>query len=160
VTYVGWAHGVLFVAFVLVLFQAWAGGALSYGESILALIAALLPFGPFFIDPKSAAIRKKGNDGGFSSIVMTREGIGRVSFLMIVSACIVGQLILNQLFRFQPIERPWLYDTGPILAFAWAGANRARRIGISGVWGLLCGIPFAGLFLCLGFLMIPDSDRR
>lgn len=54
VTYVGWAHGVLFVAFVLVLFQAWAGGALSFGKSALALFAALLPFGPFLIDRKLA----------------------------------------------------------------------------------------------------------
>jgi integral membrane protein len=54
VTYVGWAHGVLFVAFVLVLFQAWAGGALSFGKSALALLAALLPFGPFLIDRKLA----------------------------------------------------------------------------------------------------------
>jgi integral membrane protein len=54
VTYVGWAHGVLFVAFVLVLFQAWAGGALSFGKSALALLAALLPLGPFLIDRKLA----------------------------------------------------------------------------------------------------------
>lgn len=54
VTYVGWVHGVLFVAFVLVLFQAWAGGALSFGKSALALLAALLPFGPFLIDRKLA----------------------------------------------------------------------------------------------------------
>ena len=38
------------VAFRLVLFQAWAGGALSFGKSALAFIASLVPFGPFLID--------------------------------------------------------------------------------------------------------------
>jgi hypothetical protein len=34
----------------LVLFQAWAGGALSFGKSAPAFIASLVPFGPFLID--------------------------------------------------------------------------------------------------------------
>jgi integral membrane protein len=54
VTYVGWAHGVLFIAFLFVLFLAWAGGALSFGKSLLAFAASLLPFGPFLIDRKLA----------------------------------------------------------------------------------------------------------
>ncbi|TAE78303.1 MAG: DUF3817 domain-containing protein [Verrucomicrobia bacterium] len=54
VTYLGWVHGVLFVAFLLVLFQAWAGGALPFRASALAFVASLLPFGPFLIDRRLA----------------------------------------------------------------------------------------------------------
>lgn len=61
VTWVGWAHGVLFVAFVLVLLQAWAGGALSLGKSALAFVAALLPFGPFLIDRRLAKTPPAGD---------------------------------------------------------------------------------------------------
>lgn len=54
VKYTGWAHGLLFILYVLVIFQAWAGGQLSLKKSALAFVASLLPFGPFFIDRKLA----------------------------------------------------------------------------------------------------------
>jgi integral membrane protein len=47
---VGWLHGVLFIWFCWVLAVARFHGGLSYGMSLLAFIAALLPFGPFVID--------------------------------------------------------------------------------------------------------------
>lgn len=50
VKYVGWAHGVLFIALCMVLFQAWADKHLSFRQSCIVFIAALLPFGPFLID--------------------------------------------------------------------------------------------------------------
>jgi len=49
---VGMAHGVLFVAFCLVLLLAWVGGHLSFRWSAIAFIATLIPFGPFVIDKK------------------------------------------------------------------------------------------------------------
>ena len=61
VTYVGWAHGALFITFLLVLFQAWAGGALSFAKSALAFIASLVPFGPFVIDRYLAKSTPAGN---------------------------------------------------------------------------------------------------
>ena len=50
VTYVGWAHGLLFVLLCLAIFQAWVGGALTFRWSLATFIAALIPFGPFLID--------------------------------------------------------------------------------------------------------------
>lgn len=47
---VGWIHGVLFIWFCWVLAVARFRGGFSYGMSLLAFIAALLPFGPFVID--------------------------------------------------------------------------------------------------------------
>jgi integral membrane protein len=47
---VGWAHGVLFVAFVIVLVRAKLRANLTLAQTLLVFIAALLPFGPFLID--------------------------------------------------------------------------------------------------------------
>ncbi|MFM2171358.1 MAG: hypothetical protein RI957_1587 [Verrucomicrobiota bacterium] len=54
VSLVGMAHGVLFVAFCLVLLLAWFGGNLSFRWAAIAFVATLLPFGPFVIDRKLA----------------------------------------------------------------------------------------------------------
>ncbi len=59
---VGWAHGLLFILYVLTIFQAWAGGQLSFKKSLMAFVASLLPFGPFLIDKKLAT-----EDSGQSS---------------------------------------------------------------------------------------------
>ncbi|MDX1679831.1 MAG: DUF3817 domain-containing protein [Akkermansiaceae bacterium] len=50
VTYVGWAHGILFIALALVTFIAWRGEHLSFKQSCLVAIGALLPFGPFVVE--------------------------------------------------------------------------------------------------------------
>ena len=52
VKYVGWAHGVLFVAFGLYLIRVWIQYKWSFGKATLAFIASLLPFGTFFLDKK------------------------------------------------------------------------------------------------------------
>lgn len=50
VTYVGWAHGALFIAYCLVIFLAWIEGSLPFRKALMAFVASLLPFGPFIID--------------------------------------------------------------------------------------------------------------
>lgn len=50
VKYVGWAHGVLFVAFGLFLIKVWEQYKWSFGKATLAFIASLVPFGTFWLD--------------------------------------------------------------------------------------------------------------
>ena len=50
VTYVGWVHGILFIALAVVTFIAWRKEHLSFKQCCMVAIASLLPFGPFFID--------------------------------------------------------------------------------------------------------------
>jgi integral membrane protein len=47
---VGWAHGVLFIALLVVLWQAKRDARLSFSQAALVFVAALVPFGPFLID--------------------------------------------------------------------------------------------------------------
>lgn len=54
VTIVGWAHGVLFVAFIAALWSAHRDARLPLGLSALVFIASLVPFGPFLIDGRLA----------------------------------------------------------------------------------------------------------
>jgi integral membrane protein len=51
---VGWAHGVLFVLFLLSLWNARRQAQLPLGLSALVFVASLLPFGPFVIDGRLA----------------------------------------------------------------------------------------------------------
>lgn len=67
VTWTGWIHGVLFISFLLALLLAWAGGSLSVGTSALALIASLLPFGPFLIDRKLSKSTPGGRSRGLTA---------------------------------------------------------------------------------------------
>ena len=52
VRYTGWGHGLLFIAYCLVIFLAWTEGKLSFRKALLAFVASLLPFGPFIIDKR------------------------------------------------------------------------------------------------------------
>jgi integral membrane protein len=52
VKYVGWAHGVLFVAFGLLLIKVWIDYKWSFGKTTLAFVASLVPFGTFWLDKK------------------------------------------------------------------------------------------------------------
>jgi integral membrane protein len=52
---VGWAHGVLFILFVLALSRAKREARLDTRFAALVFVAALLPFGPFAIDGRLAA---------------------------------------------------------------------------------------------------------
>ncbi len=58
---VGWAHGALFVWFVIVLLHAWRRANLTIAQTLGVFIAALLPFGPFLIDRRlERALRARG----------------------------------------------------------------------------------------------------
>jgi len=50
VRWVGWAHGILFVALGLAVLVAWWRVRLSWRDSVVVMVAALLPFGPFVVD--------------------------------------------------------------------------------------------------------------
>lgn len=47
---VGWAHGVLFVAFCFALLQTMLVMGWSFARSAVVFVASLLPFGPFVLD--------------------------------------------------------------------------------------------------------------
>ncbi|MEM6910793.1 MAG: DUF3817 domain-containing protein [Verrucomicrobiota bacterium] len=51
---VGWVHGVLFLAFGFSLLAVWIRRRWSFGRVALVMMAALLPFGPFVVDPRLA----------------------------------------------------------------------------------------------------------
>lgn len=48
---VGWAHGVLFVAYGLLLAQLMLRDRLAFGLSVRLFVAALVPFGPWLARP-------------------------------------------------------------------------------------------------------------
>jgi integral membrane protein len=52
VKYVGWIHGVLFMIYCFVAFMAMYAERLNFKWTVITLIAALFPFGPFLIDGK------------------------------------------------------------------------------------------------------------
>jgi integral membrane protein len=54
VKWTGWIHGLLFIFYCLAILLALVNGRLSFGKSVLAFFAALIPFGPFLIDRKLA----------------------------------------------------------------------------------------------------------
>ena len=49
---VGWIHGLLFIGYSLLVLQAWRSQALDLYWAMTALVAAVLPFGPFVLDTK------------------------------------------------------------------------------------------------------------
>lgn len=50
VKYVGWAHGILFIALGALVLHTWLRGLISFKTACLVGIASLLPAGPFFAD--------------------------------------------------------------------------------------------------------------
>ncbi|MCC9167139.1 DUF3817 domain-containing protein [Pontibacter harenae] len=50
--YVGWAHGVLFILYILAVLQVTLVHSWSFKKVAAAVIASLLPFGPFVLDKK------------------------------------------------------------------------------------------------------------
>jgi len=52
VTFVGWMHGVLFMAYMLSLLHVKLVNALPWKESFIAGFASVIPFGPFIFDKK------------------------------------------------------------------------------------------------------------
>lgn len=52
VKYGGWAHGLLFVLYVLFLIQVWTQYNWKFGKAALFFLASLIPFAPFWVDKK------------------------------------------------------------------------------------------------------------
>ena len=50
VKYTGWAHGVLFVGYIILLLIVWKQYKWSFKKVFFAFIASLLPFGTFVLD--------------------------------------------------------------------------------------------------------------
>ena len=59
VKYVGWAHGVLFIAFVMLILPAIVQAGWPLRRGALLLGAALVPFGPFLADRSLKAAQEK-----------------------------------------------------------------------------------------------------
>ena len=55
VRYVGWAHGLLFVALCFTLLQVLMTTQWPMARAVQVFVAALLPFGPFVLDKKMQA---------------------------------------------------------------------------------------------------------
>ncbi|MFD1143220.1 DUF3817 domain-containing protein [Larkinella insperata] len=49
---VGWAHGVLFIAYMLALVSVTFDRRWSFGRVVVAFIASLVPFGTFWLDTR------------------------------------------------------------------------------------------------------------
>lgn len=50
VTYVGWAHGILFIIYIYMVFPTAKSLTWNFSRTLFALIASILPFGPFIFD--------------------------------------------------------------------------------------------------------------
>lgn len=50
VKYVGWAHGLLFIIYIYVVFPTAHKLKWEFGRTAFALFASILPFGPFIFD--------------------------------------------------------------------------------------------------------------
>ena len=52
VTYIGWAHGALFVAYVYLLAMCWDRYKWKFSRVALFFVASLIPFAPFWVERK------------------------------------------------------------------------------------------------------------
>ncbi len=52
VKYIGWAHGVLFVWYVIALVEIWQNARWGFWKAALAFLMSLLPFGTFWFERK------------------------------------------------------------------------------------------------------------
>jgi hypothetical protein len=86
-----------------------------------------------------------------------KKGDGRFVFAVFIAAGVTFLWLGNIAASYQPPEQRWVQGILPMLILGWGGVGRARRVGLSGVWGVLCGLPFLGLLLCLGLLIAPDK---
>lgn len=55
VKYTGWAHGVLFVLYAIMLLWCWQSYNWKFSKAALVFVASLLPFAPFYVDKKLKA---------------------------------------------------------------------------------------------------------
>jgi integral membrane protein len=59
----GWCHGLFFILYGMSVFSAWSGGKLTFAKSVMAFIASLIPFGPFWVDGKLAEEKMPDAEG-------------------------------------------------------------------------------------------------
>jgi len=52
VKYTGWAHGLLFMLYLVFLIMAWVEYKWSFKKSAMIGVASLLPFAPFWVDKR------------------------------------------------------------------------------------------------------------
>jgi len=52
VKYTGWAHGLLFMLYLVFFFMAWQEVKWKTGKAALIGLACLIPFAPFWVDKK------------------------------------------------------------------------------------------------------------
>lgn len=52
VKYVGWAHGILFIAYIFLLIQCWIAYDWKFKRIIIFFMASLIPFAPFWVERK------------------------------------------------------------------------------------------------------------
>lgn len=52
VKYFGWVHGLLFIIYAIMVLQFLLEKKWNFGKAVLAMVASLLPFGPFVFDRK------------------------------------------------------------------------------------------------------------
>ncbi len=50
VKYTGWVHGILFIAYIILLLKVWKQYNWTFKKVVVAFIASLLPFGTFVFD--------------------------------------------------------------------------------------------------------------
>ncbi len=50
VTYVGWAHGILFIVYIYIVFPTAKSLNWNFSRSLFALFASVIPFGPFIFN--------------------------------------------------------------------------------------------------------------
>lgn len=63
VKWTGWIHGILFIGYSLAILTTLLNGRISFGKSVLAFVASLIPFGPFLIDRKLAKVEESSQAG-------------------------------------------------------------------------------------------------
>lgn len=61
VKYVGWAHGVLFIIYIVLLVNVWLSNRWSIWKVALAFLASLIPFGTFILDRQLVKEEEKLN---------------------------------------------------------------------------------------------------
>lgn len=52
VEYAGWMHGLLFISYMFTLLQVKIEHEWTFGKAALAVLASILPFGPFILDKR------------------------------------------------------------------------------------------------------------
>ncbi|GEM_PF-143805 len=110
---VGWAHGVLFVWFCWVLFQAWRS-RLPFPMAVVAFIASLVPFGPFIIDGKLKLFEEAADEPARLA-AMRRFRRLFILAAIAVPALIVIALVLRFAFFSGPFRKPETITSQPII---------------------------------------------